>query len=57
MGEWLDNTKSIFDNMTDEEFENILIENGFKYKKVEKGKGGLIINGIKVDKKITVWII
>lgn len=36
--------KSIFDNLTDEEFENILKECGFKYKKVDKGKGGLYIN-------------
>lgn len=52
MGEWLDNPKSIFDNMIDEEFENTLVENGFKYAKVTKGKGGLIINGTKVSRDI-----
>lgn len=50
MGDWLDNPKSIFDNMSDEEFENTLIENGFKYKKVERGNGGLIINGKKIER-------
>jgi len=45
-----DKYKSIFDNITDEEFENILKECGFKYEKVEKGKGGLFIDG----KRITV---
>lgn len=41
--------KSIFDNMTDKEFEDILKEAGFKYEKVKKGKGGLFID----DKRIT----
>lgn len=36
--------KSIFDNLTDEEFEDILKEYGFKYRKVDKGKGGLYID-------------
>lgn len=35
--------KSIFDGMTDEEFEVILEESGFKYKKVEPGKGSIKI--------------
>jgi len=39
-----DRYKSIFDNLTDEEFEDILKEYGFKYRKVDKGKGGLYIN-------------
>lgn len=39
-----DRYKSIFDNLTDLEFEEILEECGFKYTKVE-GKGGLYING------------
>lgn len=40
-----DKYKSIFDNITDEEFENILKECGLQYKKVEKGNGGLFTEG------------
>ena len=40
--------ESIFDNMTDEEFEEILDECGFKYEKVEKGQGGLFIGGRRI---------
>lgn len=35
---------SIFDGLTDLEFEKILDDCGFKYTKVEPGKGGLYIN-------------
>lgn len=42
--------KSIFDNLTDEEFEDILDECGFRYEKVKKGEGGLFIDG----KRITI---
>lgn len=42
--------KSIFQGITDEEFENMLKECGFDYKRVEKGKGGLFVG----DKRITI---
>lgn len=48
----MDNTReyvSIFDNITDEEFEEILKECNFDYKRVKQGQGGLYINGKKVD--------
>lgn len=35
---------SIFKNMSDEEFEQILKECGFEYEKVNKGECGLIID-------------
>ena len=41
--------ESIFDNLSDVEFEEILKKCGFKYEKVEKGHGGLFINGEKVE--------
>lgn len=43
--------KSIFDGLTDLEFEKILNDCGFKYTKVEQGKGGLYINGEQVSSK------
>lgn len=43
-----DKYKSIFDDITDEDFENILKKCDFKYEKVEKGKGGLFIDGKKI---------
>lgn len=43
---------SIFDNIDNLEFESMLKECGFDYKKVEPGKGGLYINGIKVKKDL-----
>ena len=42
--------KSIFEGLTDEEFEDILKDCGFKYEKVEKGQGGLFVDG----KRITI---
>lgn len=39
---------SIFDDITDEEFEHMLKECGLQYEKVEKGKGGLFIGGKRV---------
>lgn len=39
--------KSIFDNMSDEEFEDLLNEFGFNFEKVEKGQGGIIYKGQK----------
>jgi hypothetical protein len=42
------NYDSIFDNLTDEEFEEFLKECNFKYEKVEKGQGGLFIDGKRV---------
>lgn len=51
---FLDNNKkldSIFDNMSDKEFEDILNKYGFKYEKVEPGKGEMFIDG-EVFKKI-----
>lgn len=38
-----DKYKSIFDNITDEELEDMFKECGFEYTKVEKGQGGLKI--------------
>lgn len=35
--------ESIFTNFTDSEFEDILKDCGFKFKKVDKNKGGLFI--------------
>lgn len=43
-----ENCKSIFDNITDEDFEDILKECGFKYEKVENGKGGLFVSGERI---------
>lgn len=39
--------KSIFKNMSDEEFEDLLNEFGFNFEKVEKGQGGIVYKGIK----------
>lgn len=39
---------SIFENMTDKEFEKMLNDSGFSFTKVEKGKGGLIVAGSPV---------
>lgn len=39
--------KSIFDNLTDSQFEEILKECGFNFKKVD-GEGGLFINGERI---------
>lgn len=41
------NFESIFDNLNDSQFEDILKECGFKFKKVE-GEGGLFIDGKRV---------
>jgi hypothetical protein len=41
--------KSIFNNLTDEDFEDILKECNFKYEKVEKGKGGLFVDGKRIE--------
>ena len=46
-----DKYKSIFDNITDEEFEEMLQAHGIEYEKVEKGQGGLFIGGKKVTIK------
>lgn len=43
-----DKYKSIFENMTDEGLENMFKECGFKYEKVEKGKGGLFVDGKRI---------
>lgn len=40
--------ESIFENITNDEFEQILKECGFNYEKVEEGKGGLFIAGERV---------
>lgn len=37
--------KSIFDNMTEEEFDNMLIKNNIKFSKVNKGEGGILYKG------------
>lgn len=41
--------ESIFNNLTDSEFEDILRESGLKFKKVNKNEGGLFIAGKKVS--------
>jgi len=41
--------ESIFDNLSDSEFEDILKCCNLSFKKVEKGQGGLFINGEKVE--------
>lgn len=41
------NFESIFENLNDSQFEDILKECGFKFKKVE-GEGGLFIDGKRV---------
>lgn len=43
------NLTSIFDNISDSEFEDMLKKCGFDYKKVEPGNGGLIINGERIE--------
>lgn len=43
MGKILENSKSFFENMTDEEFEKLLNDMGFSWEKTERGKGGLNI--------------
>ena len=42
---------SIFDEITDLEFEEILNECGFNYTKVEKGNGGHFINNTTISSK------
>lgn len=44
------NLTSIFDNISDSEFEDMLKKCGFDYKKVEPGNGGLIINGERIER-------
>ena len=41
--------ESIFDNLSDVEFEDILKRCNLSFEKVEKGQGGLFINGEKVE--------
>lgn len=41
--------ESIFNNLTSEDFERILIENGIEFEKVEPGKGGVFIGPDKVN--------
>lgn len=40
---------SIFDDISNFQFENMLKECGFSYKKVVPGNGGLILNGVNVE--------
>jgi hypothetical protein len=44
MDKYFNEIDSIFENMTDDEFEQTLKECGFKYTKVNKGEGGLVID-------------
>lgn len=37
--------ESIFKNMSEDEFENMLIEMGFDFKKVNPGEGGIMYKG------------
>lgn len=41
--------KSIFENITNEEFEKMLKESGYEYKKVKEGEGGVYVNGKKIN--------
>ena len=41
----MENSKSIFDNMTTDEFDELLDKFGFEYTKVKKGEGGLLYKG------------
>ena len=43
--------ESIFENLSDKEFEDILSECEFKFKKVD-GKGGLKINGENISSEM-----
>ena len=43
--------ESIFENLGDEEFEDVLNECGFEFKKVD-GKGGLKINGENISSEM-----
>ncbi|MGU8836365.1 hypothetical protein ACSW8S_17340 (plasmid) [Clostridium perfringens] len=45
------NCDSIFDDMTDKEFEDILIKSNFNFTRTDKGDGGVLYNG-KVHKNI-----
>lgn len=45
MGNILENSKEFFNNMSDEEFEMLLDDMGFKHTKVGKGEGGVIYKG------------
>lgn len=37
---------SVFKDITDEQFEQILKNSGFKYTKVNKGNGGILYKGV-----------
>lgn len=45
MGKVLNNPKSYFDNLSDEDFEELLNKFDFKYTKVKPGEGEVFING------------
>lgn len=38
-------SKSIFKNMTDEEFNKLLTENNIEFSKANKGEGGILYKG------------
>lgn len=40
------NIRSLFDNMTDEEFEKLLIKHGFKFEKANECEGGILYKGV-----------
>ena len=42
------NLENMFNDMTDVELEKWLIECGISYEKVEKGKGGVFIDGVNI---------
>lgn len=44
-------SKNMLDSLTDLEIEKILNECGFKYEKVEKGKGGLFVDENRITAK------
>ncbi|MFC0903734.1 hypothetical protein ACFHWD_03400 [Clostridium sp. MT-14] len=48
MGKVLDDPQSYFDNLSDEDFEELLNKFGFKYTKVKPGEGGVFIKGKKL---------
>ena len=44
-----DKLESMFDDLSDEEFEDILKQCNLNFEKVEQGQGGLFIDGEKVE--------
>lgn len=41
----MEDLKDFFDNMTDEEFDKLLIKNNIEFSKANKGEGGILYKG------------